>query len=134
MQRLITALSNDPDLANVEMATLPKVLQTPFVVIGHEYISFFSGMGESNILMVLLSTCRIYYRRITVYTGSDSLLDYDINKQGFLRFSGTVCFKKHVTASESNSPDSHFKNFITTAATQTLVVRHLPKHFGQDYV
>ena len=49
---------------------------------------------------------------------SDTLLHNDVYKQGFLAFIrliGTVYFKKHVTAFESNSPESHFKSFITSS-------------------
>ena len=49
---------------------------------------------------------------------SDTLLDNDVHKQGFwafLRLIGTVYFKKHATAFESNSPESHFKNFISSS-------------------
>ena len=49
---------------------------------------------------------------------SDTLLDNDVHKQGFLAFLrliGTVYFKKHATAFESNSPESHFKSFITSS-------------------
>ena len=49
---------------------------------------------------------------------SDTLLHNDVHKQGFLAFIrliGTVYFKKHATAFESNSPESHFKSFITSS-------------------
>ena len=109
MKRLTAALSNDPDLANVAAATHSKVLQTPFVVTGCDYISFFSGLGKATFL-------RYFFQHAEFITGesqytkgslSDTLLDNDVHKQGFLAFLrliGTVYFKKHVTAFASNSP------------------------------
>ena len=49
---------------------------------------------------------------------SDTLLQNDVRKQGFLSFIcliGTVYFKKHATAFESNSPESHFNSFIISS-------------------
>ncbi len=47
---LVTALSNDPDLADVNPAVLPKVLQAMYVCTGCDYISFFSKVGKATFL------------------------------------------------------------------------------------
>ena len=120
MKRLRAVLSNSPDLANVAEATHSKVLQTLFVVTGCDYVSFFSGLGKATFL-------RCFFQHAEFITGesqytqgslSDTQLDNDAHKQGFLAFLrliGTVYFKKHATAFESNSPESHFKSFITSS-------------------
>ena len=120
MKRLTAALSNDPDLASVAAATHTKVVQTLFVVTGCDYISFFSGMGKATFL-------RYFFQHAEFITGesqytqgslSDTLLDNDAHKQGFLAFLcliGTVYFKKHATAFESSSPESHFKSFLSSS-------------------
>ena len=116
MRQLIIALSNDPDLASVETTLLPKILQTLFVVTGCDYISFFSGTGIAMFL-------RYFFQHAEFITGSsqythgslsDTLLEDAVYKQGFfafLRLVGTVYFKKHATAFESDSPQSHFNKF-----------------------
>ena len=119
-KRLIVALSNDPDLANIAAATHSKVLQTLFVVTGCDYVSFFSGMGKATFLRCFFQHAE-FIAGETQYTQgslSETLLDNGAHKQGFLAFLrliGTVYFKKHATAFESNSPESHFKSFITSS-------------------
>ena len=120
MKRLITALSDDPDLANVDTTLLSKVLQTLFVVTGCDYVSFFSGIGKATFLWYFFQHAEFITGESQYTQGSlsDTLLDDDTYKQGFLAFLrliGTVYFKKHATAFESNSPESHFKNFITSS-------------------
>lgn len=138
MQWLITALSNDPDLANVEMATLPKVLRTLFVVTGCDYISFFQWRGESNFFMVLLSSCRIYYRRITVHTEftirhPTGQWCIQARNPGFPSPYWNCLFqKKQMTAFESNSPESHFKNFVTTSADVEQLHGNWLEHIFQN--
>ena len=48
MKRLIAALSNDPDLANVAAATHSTVLQTLFVVTGCDYIFFSAAWRKQH--------------------------------------------------------------------------------------
>ncbi len=121
MKRVIGALLNDPDLANIAAGTHSQILQSLFVATGCDYTSFFSGLGKTTFL-------RYFFQNAEFITGesqctkgslSDVLLDNDTHKQGFLAFLrliGTVYFKKHATAFESNSPESHFKSFTTSPA------------------
>lgn len=120
MKRLIAALLNDPDLANVAAGTHFQILQSLFVSTGCDYVSFFSGLGKATFL-------RYFFQYAEFITGesqytkgslSDVLLNNDAHKQGFLAFLrlvGTVYFKKHATAFESDSPESHFKSFTTSS-------------------
>ena len=120
MRRLITALSSDPDLATVERSTLSRVLQALFVLSGCDYISFFSGIGKATFLRYFFQHAEFISgdSQFTQGSLSDTLLENDVYKKGFLAFLrliGTVYFKKHATAFESNSPESHFKSFDTSS-------------------
>ena len=120
LKKLIAALSSDPDLANVASATHSTVLQTLFVVTGCDYISFFNGVGKARFLQYFFQHAEFITGEVQYTNGSlsDTLLDNDLHKQGFLAFLrliGTVYFKKHAPAFESNSPESHFKSFISSS-------------------
>lgn len=116
LRRLITALTDDPDLANISPTILPSVLQTLYVVTGCDYISFFSGIGKATFLRYFFQHAQFITGVLPNTTGSlsDTLLESEIYKQGFLAFLqliGTVYLKKHATAFNANSPDSHFQQF-----------------------
>ena len=79
---------------------------------------FFSGMGKATFLWYLFQHAE-FITGETQYT-QDSLSDtlLNVHKQGFLAFLrliGTVYFKKHATAFESSSSESHFKSFISSS-------------------
>ena len=92
------------------------------MVTGCDYVSFFSGTGKATFL-------RNFFQHSQFITGvspntkgslSDTLMDGDIYEKGFLAFLqliGTVYFKKHATAFHSNSPESHFKSFLTPSTS-----------------
>jgi len=86
--RLIMALMNDPDLANVAPATLPKVLQTLYVVSGCDYISFFSGIGKATFLRYFFQHAQFVTGALPYTQGSlsDTSLDDYVCMQGFLAF------------------------------------------------
>lgn len=48
LNRLLIALSNDPDLANVAIDSHSKVLQTLFVVSGCDYTSFLVALEKQH--------------------------------------------------------------------------------------
>ena len=58
MQALLTAFSNDPDLAVSQIQLhVPSVVQTLFVCTGCDFVSFFSGYGKSSFLSTLFEYC-----------------------------------------------------------------------------
>ena len=108
------ALSHDPDLAGLELAKIPQIVQTLFVCTGCDYISFFSGVGKATFL-------RYFFQHATFITGATaegSLADIQLNtgnfKRGFLAFLrlvGTAYYKKHNSAFQFPSPNTHFLQF-----------------------
>ncbi len=98
---LISALRNDPDLAAINSAILPPVLQTLFVTSCGDYISF-HGIGKATFLR--------YFFQYAVFISSnqkhamgmlaDVSLDDSSYEQGFLSFLrlvGSIYYKKHAT-------------------------------------
>ena len=119
MNRMRSALSSDPDLANITRISLSMILQTLFVVTGCDYISFFSGIGKATFLRSFFQHAE-FITGATQYTkGSlaDTELNDDTHKLGFLAFMrliGVVYFKKYATAFELDTPESYFKSFISS--------------------
>ena len=98
-------------LAGLEPAKIPQIVQTLFVCTGCDYISFFSGVGKATFLRYIFST---------VYgaTAEGSLADIQLTtgnfKRGFLAFLqlvGTAYYKKHTSALQFPSPNTHFLQF-----------------------
>ena len=119
MNRMRSALSSDPDLANITRISLSMILQTLFVVTGCDYISFFSGIEKATFLRSFFQHAE-FITGATQYTkGSlaDTELKDDTHKLGFLAFMrliGVVYFKKYATAFELDTPESYFKSFISS--------------------
>ena len=118
-ESLNRALSNDPDLATIPQNSHSNVIQTLFVVSGCDYISFFSGIGKATFT-------KYFYQHAEFITGdthytSGSLVNTQLDetlKTGFLailRPIGTVYFKKHASAFDLLTPESHFKTFTCTS-------------------
>ncbi len=122
MNNLISALQNDPDLAAINSAILPQVLQTLFVTSGCDYISFFHGVGKATFL-------RYFFQYASFISGNeenakgtlaDVSLDDSSYEQGFLSFLrlvGTIYYKKHATGFETPSPATHFSKFFDPSST-----------------
>ena len=53
MQALIKAFRNDPDLAVVDQALSPSVMQTLYICTGCDFISFFNGFGKATFIATL---------------------------------------------------------------------------------
>ena len=122
LTELVSALQRDPDLAGIDSALLPQILQTLFVVSGCDYISFFSRIGNATFM-------RYFFQYASFVTAGDhtstpgTLANTNLNsdyKTGFLAFVrlvGTVYFKKHASGFGTASPPAHFKNFTTPGLT-----------------
>ena len=118
-ESLNRALSNDPDLATIPQNSHSNVIQTLFVVSGCDYISFFSGIGKATFT-------KHFYQHAEFITGdthytSGSLVNTQLDETlktgflAFLRLIGTVYFKKHASAFDLLTPESHFKTFTCTS-------------------
>ena len=117
MKHLIAAFSNDPDIVNVAAATHTQVMQTLFVVTGCDYISFFNGIGKATFLKYFFQHSDFISGDLQYTCGSlsDTVMDSGSYKQvffAFIRLIGTVYFKKHANAFDSNSPVAHYKKFM----------------------
>ena len=115
----IQALRNDPDLAGLDPATIPKVIQALFVSTGCDYISFFHGLGKATFLRYFFQ----YSSFITGINSEGSLANVELQSNtyqkgflSFLRLVGTVYFKKHSTGFETQSPFGHFLKFSNSQA------------------
>ena len=100
MQVLLTAFSNDPDLA-VSQIQPSSVLQMLFVCTGCDFVSFCSGYGKSSFLSTLFEYCEFICGNRTHTPGT--LADIDPLSQAngalsFCRLVGCMHFKKHKAA------------------------------------
>ena len=111
---LNTAIQKDPDLAAINPAILPKVLQTIYMCAGCDYISFFSQLGKATLI-------RYFFQYASFITGGEqpgTLADTQLNERSyklgflaFMRLIGTVYFKKHATGFNTSSSFAHFIQF-----------------------
>ena len=120
LNQLVQALQNDPDLSSIPDSQLNHLIQTLYVVTGCDYISFFSGLGKATFLRYFFQHAKFItgVSPITQGSLSDTKLSDNIYKAGFLAFIrliGVVYFKKNATAFDLDSPESHFKKFLTFA-------------------
>ena len=114
LKALTCALTHDPDLSSVPSGILPQVIQSVFVCSGCDYISFFSQLGKATFLRYLFQYATFITSGQLPGTLTDTSLDGDIYRLGFLAFLrlvGTVYFKKHATTFETHSPATHFLKF-----------------------
>ena len=114
---MICLLHDDPDLARIDNNILPKIMQTIYVATGCDYTSFFSQIGKATFL-------RYYFQYASFITGgidstpgtlAHTLLSdgsYKLGYLAFVRLVGTVYFKKHSSGFVTDSPRTHFANFM----------------------
>ncbi len=62
MQALIDAIRNDPDLATVDQALAPSVVQMLYISTGCDFISFFNGLGKASFFATLFEYCGFFAR------------------------------------------------------------------------
>lgn len=98
VNKLISALQNDPELARVNPSILPHVLQTLYVVSGCDYISFFSETGKATFQ-------KHFYQHAAFITGGEhnttgTLADTSLENEAFnsdflafMRLVGAIYFK-----------------------------------------
>jgi len=113
---LNTAIQNDPDLAAINPAILPKVLQIIYVCTGCDYISFLSQLGKATFI-------RYFFQYVSFITGGEqpgtlantqlqlNERSYKLGFLAFMRLIGTAYFKKHATGFNTSSPFAHFLQF-----------------------
>lgn len=55
LQRFISSLKSDPELATVEPAGLAELLQMLYIISGRDYVSFFAGIGKVTFWNIFLA-------------------------------------------------------------------------------
>ena len=83
MNKLLSAIQNDPDLAFLPKDQLPKVLQVLFISTGCDYLSYFSGLGKSTFLKIFFQHA-YFISGTSVGTLADTC--FTNRKLGFLSF------------------------------------------------
>ena len=117
---MVEALRNDSDLSSIPDIQLNHFIQTLYVVTGCDYISFFSGLGKATFLRYFFQHAKFIAGVSPPTQGSlsDTKLSDDMYNEGFLvfiRLIGVVYLKKNATAFDLDSPESHFKKFLSIA-------------------
>ena len=121
----ISALKNDPDLAEVDSELLPKIMQTIYISTGCDYVSFFSYLGKSTFLKYFFQ----YSSFITASKNASTpgmLSDTEPEKQelgyfAFLRLVGVAYFKKHASGFSTTSPEKHFDSLYAAQADHKTI-------------
>ena len=116
---LVTALKNDPDLSSIEPALLPQIFQTLFVATGCDYISFFSGIGNSTFLLYFYQHSQFITGRHEIAPGTLANVGSDLESgfMGFLRLVGVVYMKKHGSGFSGISPEAYYNQFLKPGQT-----------------
>ena len=113
LNHLCDALSNDPDLATIPSAALPKLMQVIYICTGCDYISFFARLGKTTFLNRFFQHSEFINAGTETCPGtlastteerSDGLL-------AFIRLVGTVYFKQHLACFHHDSPRALFNSF-----------------------
>ena len=99
LNKLISALQGDLDLATIPKDHLPRVFQMLYVCCGCDYISYFAGMGKGMF-------CNVFFQHASFITGRNMPGELSFTTVGtikenflsFLRLIGTLYFKKHYSA------------------------------------
>ena len=116
LRKLLAALQNDPDLADIDPSILAQIFQTLFVVSGCDYISFFSQLGKATFM-------RYFFQYASFITAANQPntpgtlanitldTDYKTGFLSFIRLIGVVYFKKHASGFDTPSPQAHFSKF-----------------------
>lgn len=114
MHNLILALEHDPDLASINRAILPKVIQCLYICTGCDYISFFSNIGK-------VTFAKIFFQHSSFICGTEAsgtLADPgDMGFLAFMRLIGTTYFKKNASGFDTPSPSTHFLQFCDSNLT-----------------
>ena len=84
MQALISAFSNDPDMASIPSSLSPSAIQVLYISTGCDFISFFNGFGKASFLNTLFEYCGFICCNDDQAPGT--LADTDPDSQGFLAF------------------------------------------------
>ncbi len=122
LNSLLSALRNDPDLANINPRLLPQVLQTLYVTSGCDYISFFSGIGKATFLQYFVQHASFISGNqqhakgtladVSLHDGS-----FKLGFLAFLRLIGVIYFKKHATGFNTATPVAHYLQFLEPNST-----------------
>ena len=127
MKQPTAALFSDPDLVNVETATL---LPTLFSVT--DYVASFQQHEESNILMLLFQHVKFVteqYTQGSLDTPLDGSKDF-----GLWSLNWHCWILKQATVFDSDVPQSHLKNSISTSTdvNYNTEPRYYPENMGQN--
>ncbi len=122
LNNLLSALQNDPDLANINPRLLPQVLQTLYVTSGCDYISFFSSIGKATFLQYFVQHASFisgYQQHAKGIPADVSLHDgsFKLGFLAFLRLIGVIYFKKHATGFNTATPVAHYLQFLDPNST-----------------
>ena len=117
MTHMLTALSTDPDLSEIDLPARPQVLQSIYVATGCDYTSFFNGLGKVTFLATFYQHAAfIAGRNSPPGTMGEMSMDADSDaKFSFLRLIGCAYYK-HVSAFRSQTPEALF-NSVSNATT-----------------
>ena len=96
MSALIEALENDPDLASVQPALIPALMQKLFICTGCDFVSFFIGYGKAAFLGTFFHYCEFITSGLAS-SQPGTLLDDNPDSEAFLRLVGCTNFNKHKT-------------------------------------
>ena len=99
LNKLLQAFENDPDTALLPSHKLGQILQTLFITLGCDYISYISGFGKASVL-------KCFFQHADFINSShmpgclSETQTYNLNSgfQAFLRLVGTLYFKKNLPA------------------------------------
>ena len=95
MQALLSAFHNDPELAPVNPALSPSVMQMTFISTGCDFISFFHGLGKANFLATLFLYCKFICSNTDLVPGTLADMDSTNGFLSFTRLVGCAYFRKH---------------------------------------
>lgn len=110
LNTLLDALSNDPAIADIPPMLRPQALQSLYISIGCDYVSFFMGIGKASFMSTFFQHASF------IAGGTDppgTMGEFSLNAQSpamlsFLRLVGCAYFRKHCSAFELHSPEALF--------------------------
>ena len=95
MQHLITAFTNDPDLATIPEALIPLAMQAVYVCTGCDFISFFHGFGKTSFLSALYEYGDFICCNSEEAPGTVADIESESALLSFFRLVGCTYFRKH---------------------------------------
>lgn len=114
LNKLCSALTDDPDLAAVPPTLRPQLMQSLFICTGCDYISFFVGLGKATFLSVAFQHSEFVNANTPELPGTLASMKQENKGDGFLAFVrlvGTVYYIKHLASFPHDSSRSSLNSF-----------------------